>query len=250
MLWALHLVLDLLRKTSSFVLMFLAFLSFLLFQEERDVFGFIQKVSQSERWRKGCIDMEHTISRVVLKTASMSVFHGLFGWLSCMLSQSSLAFTTGMLSFLAAMFPFVGTYWMALPAVLELILKYRYWNAAVLGSSHVVVYWFVDPIFYSEIKGAPPFVAAFSAVGGMMAFGMHGMFVGPIIVAIVWNQFRSGNDQTTKKKEEEKGKEKEEEKKEEKENDKEEDEEEKKEGNEEKRVICSEWTNRENKGIL
>lgn len=91
-----------------------------------------------------------------------------------------------LLSFFFSMLPFVAPYFAVVPSALD--LYYRSTTAApalVLAISHVLVYWFVDPLIYAEISGAHPYFIALSVVGGLYMMGAAGIVMGPLLLIIV-----------------------------------------------------------------
>jgi predicted PurR-regulated permease PerM len=88
------------------------------------------------------------------------------------------------LSFTFSALPFVGPYLVVIPSSID--LYYRSATAIpalMLMLSHLVVYWFVDPIIYGEIQGGThAYVIALSVVGGLYLMGAEGIILGWLLM--------------------------------------------------------------------
>ncbi|HNU67372.1 MAG TPA: AI-2E family transporter, partial [Methylotenera sp.] len=49
---------------------------------------------------------------------------------------------------------------------------------------------FLRPIFISSVSPIPFLFVLFGVLGGLLAFGLVGLFIGPIILAVIWAVWR------------------------------------------------------------
>ncbi len=94
----------------------------------------------------------------------------------------------GMLSFFAAPIPFVGVLLVWIPACLYLFLTGAVERAWVLVGYGAVVIFFVDnllrPAIIGSIARLPAFFMLIAILGGLIAYGPLGLFLGPVLLAI------------------------------------------------------------------
>jgi predicted PurR-regulated permease PerM len=49
---------------------------------------------------------------------------------------------------------------------------------------------FLRPLFISSVSPIPFLFVLFGVLGGLLAFGLVGLFVGPIVLAVIWAVWR------------------------------------------------------------
>jgi predicted PurR-regulated permease PerM len=95
----------------------------------------------------------------------------------------------GGLAFIASFVPFVGTSLVVVPAVLYLLVKGVLWKTIFMLAWGVLVAGsadnFLRPALVSGRAEIGTLTAFFGVLGGIAAFGIVGLFLGPVILALV-----------------------------------------------------------------
>jgi predicted PurR-regulated permease PerM len=60
------------------------------------------------------------------------------------------------------------------------------WGAAIVSQLDNVL----RPLFISSISPIPFLLVLFGVLGGLLAFGLVGLFIGPIVLSVVWAVWR------------------------------------------------------------
>lgn len=98
--------------------------------------------------------LENSISGVLLSMFKCCIFQGLFTWLVHTVFGARVVFLPSALAAILSAVPFLGSYWCALPAFLELWLAQDRFYAGLLL---FLLIFFVPPYFeqeiYAEMKG-------------------------------------------------------------------------------------------------
>src|SRR5690606_4280373 len=93
----------------------------------------------------------------------------------------------GVLAAVLSVVPFGGTALVWVPALLTLLVQGRYGQAIAILAGGVVVSSvdnFLKPILISGRSPLPTLAVFIGVIGGLAAFGLIGLFVGPVVVAL------------------------------------------------------------------
>jgi len=121
----------------------------------------------------------------VIFTAGIQAFLGTLGW-SYFNLPAPLIF--GALMFVLAMIPIVGTSLVLLPGAAYLFLTGHHIQGVVLAVYSLVavssIESFVRPVFISEGSQIHALIIIIGIVGGLAAWGVLGLFLGPLVVSL------------------------------------------------------------------
>ncbi|XP_054747337.1 transmembrane protein 245 isoform X5 [Anastrepha obliqua] len=135
--------------------------------------------------------LENSISGVLISMFKCSIFTGLFTWLVHTVFGARIVFLPSALAAILSAAPFLGSYWCALPALLELWLAQdRFYAGLVL----FLLQFFVPPYFeaaiYTEMKGGGhPYLTGLAIAGGMYWVGWQGAIFGPLMLCFFIGTF-------------------------------------------------------------
>lgn len=108
--------------------------------------------------------LETSVSSVLIATMKISLFHGLFTWLTHTVFGAHVIYLPAFIASLLAAAPFLETYWCSIPAFLDLWLSQdRFYLGLILVFIHFIVPSNFNVIIHSEIKGSGhPYLTALS----------------------------------------------------------------------------------------
>ncbi|XP_034485570.1 transmembrane protein 245 isoform X2 [Drosophila innubila] len=128
--------------------------------------------------------LENSITVVLISMFKCSTFTGLFTWLVHTVFGARIVFLPSALAALLAAAPFLGSYWCAVPAFLELWLAQdRFYAGLILFLLQFFVPSSFETAIYADLKGGGhPYLNGLAIAGGMYWIGWQGAIFGPLML--------------------------------------------------------------------
>ena len=139
--------------------------------------------------REALADRLATVTRAVVRgTVLTSMIQGLLLGLGFAIVGLPAPVVFGVLAAVLSVVPFGGTALVWIPALVTLLVQGRYGQAVGILLVGVVVSSvdnFIKPMLISGRSPLPTLAVFIGVLGGLAAFGLIGLFVGPVVIALV-----------------------------------------------------------------
>ena len=126
---------------------------------------------------------------VLLTAAIQGMVAGLGYWVAGLSSPVILGVVTALLALIPFCTPLAwgsAGLWLFMQGNTAEAIGIWIWGAAVVSQLDNIL----RPIFISSISPIPFLLVLFGVLGGLLAFGLIGLFLGPVILAVVWSVWR------------------------------------------------------------
>ncbi|MGH6886332.1 MAG: AI-2E family transporter [Geminicoccales bacterium] len=139
--------------------------------------------------REALADRLATVTRAVVRgTVLTSMIQGLLLGLGFAIVGLPAPVVFGVLAAVLSVVPFGGTALVWIPALATLLVQGRYGQAGgilIIGVIVSSVDNFIKPMLISGRSPLPTLAVFIGVLGGLTAFGLIGLFVGPVVIALV-----------------------------------------------------------------
>ncbi len=144
-----------------------------------------------ERLRQHMVDATRAVFTGIGLTA---LVHGVLIGVGCWIAGLPAPMVLGVLAALLALVPLIGSALVWVPCVLYLLAQGDHGHALFLGVYSVILVGAVDhvlrPMLISGRARMPIVIVFLGVMGGLAAFGLLGLFLGPIVVGLAVALFR------------------------------------------------------------
>ncbi|HEY0007475.1 MAG TPA: AI-2E family transporter, partial [Tepidisphaeraceae bacterium] len=137
-------------------------------------------------------DVFHRCEEIIRASVQGVIFiaaiQGAMGGLAFWVLGVKPALLWGVVMFVMSMIPALGAFIVWVPAAIYLLATGQYWQGAALalwgGLAIGSIDNFLRPRLVGQKTGMHDLVIFFSVLGGLQVFGILGLFVGPVVVAV------------------------------------------------------------------
>ncbi|MFO0773749.1 MAG: AI-2E family transporter [Nitrospiraceae bacterium] len=179
---------------TDFVVML--FTLFFMFRDGKDWYGKLYKAipMEADHKEKLFTRLNTTIKAVVRGTLFTAIAQGIVAGLGFWVLDVPFALFLGVLSGVLSFLPIGGTALVWGPVALFLLISGEVVKALILVGIGAGLVGFMDnllqPVLVGSEAGLPVLPLFFASLGGMAAYGFLGLFLGPILLAVVMETFR------------------------------------------------------------
>lgn len=178
------------RSADFFIKLFVVlFLMYVIFIDGKDIVKNIKKYLPFHTKNQNQIlkEMDEVVKAILIGQGAASVIQGIVGGITFALLGMSGAVFWGFMMVILAFLPAVGASLVWGPAVLILLIQGETVAAVILALVGVVIISNIEnllkPIMMKGYTQIHPFVLFIGIFAGLSAFGIIGLFIGPIIIS-------------------------------------------------------------------
>ena len=147
-----------------------------------------------DRYEKMLYERFVSTARATLKgTVVIGLIQGIIGGLVFLITGVPAAAFWGMIMIILSIIPAVGAFVILLPAAIIMFLMGNLWQAIVILAALVIVS-LVDNFLRGPLVGKDaqmhPLFIFFATLGGLLAFGISGVVIGPVLAAFLLSIWR------------------------------------------------------------
>jgi predicted PurR-regulated permease PerM len=176
--------------------MLMLFMLFFVLRDGRELTGRLVPLLPIEDQRRTRLrrHLAAVVGAVFLGIGTAALLHGLLIGIGAWLAGMPAALLIGVLAALLALIPVVGSALVWLPCVLYLSLQGQTGAAMFLAAWSVLLVGTIDhvvrPLLISGRASIPALPVFLGVIGGLHAFGLLGLFLGPILLSVLVALFR------------------------------------------------------------
>lgn len=166
------------------LVLFITILSFLLSQPRSPVEYVGTMLAFVDHQRVIQFSVEKALSGIFITTGKLFTFHFVLTWLTLGLCGFPYIYMFSIVAGFLAIIPVTNPLIIIVVPVIDLYLAGHYMKILVLVTAHVVAWIQIDPVIYSDIPESHPYISSLSIVLGLYAFGVQGIFFGPLLACL------------------------------------------------------------------
>ncbi len=178
-----------LQSLATFLTVF--FVAFFLFRDGKNLGHQIRSVALKlggERFSRSLGAAQQTVKGAVYGVVLTAFAQGFLAGVGFVICGAPVPILLGFTTMLASLIPF-ATPFIYMPVAFSLMIGGKLWWGLFLALWGVLVVSTADnilrPLFISQATSMPILLSVFGVLGGLFAFGLIGIFIGPVVVAVL-----------------------------------------------------------------